>query len=70
MLMVVHFLRKLFVGFLSNNKVVKEMYEELNIRKLNKEEIEEVLNLINLDVDKEKILNFIIDNQNELLNIL
>ena len=30
------------------------MYEELNIRKLNKEEIEEVLNLINLDVDKEK----------------
>ncbi len=46
------------------------MYEELNIRKLNKEEIEEVLNLINLDVDKEKILNFIIDNQNELLNIL
>ena len=46
------------------------MYEELNIRKLNKEEIEEVLNLINLDVDKEKILNFIIENQNELLNIL
>ena len=32
------------------------MYEELNIRKLNKEEIEEVLNLINLDVDKEKNL--------------
>ena len=66
----VSFLRELFADFLFNNKVAKEMYEELNIRKLNKEEIEEVLYSINLDVDKEKILNFIIDNQNELLNIL
>lgn len=66
----VSFLRKLFVDFLYDNEIAKTMYKELDIRKLNKEEIEETLKSINLDVDKEKILNFIIINQNELLNIL
>ncbi len=66
----VSFLRKLFVEFLSKNKIAKTMYKELAIKELSKEEILDILNLIDLDIDKEKIFNFIIDNQNALINIL
>ncbi len=66
----VSFLRKLFVEFLSKNEIAQAMYKELAIKKLSKEEILDILNLIDLDIDKEKIFNFIIDNQNALINIL
>lgn len=43
------------------------MFKELNIKKLNKEEIKNILDGIDLSVDKQSILEFIINNQNKLL---
>ena len=64
----VTFLRNLFNDFLHSNKKAEKMFKELNIKKLSKEEIQTILDSINLDIDKQAILEFIINNQNELLH--
>ena len=64
----VTFLRNLFNDFLHSNKKAEKLFKELNIKKLSKEEIQTILDGIDLDVDKQAILEFIINNQNELLH--
>ena len=64
----VTFLRNLFNDFLHSNKKAEKLFKELNIKKLNKEEIQTILDSIDLDVDKQAILEFIINNQNKLLH--
>ncbi len=63
------FLRDLFKHFLDTNNMAREMYKNLNIKALSEEDINDVLDLINLDVDKRKIADFIYNNQS-LLSLL
>lgn len=57
-------LMKFFIDFINQNEKAKNMLKELKIEVLKPEEIEQIISKIPIEVNKEFIINFIINGQN------
>lgn len=62
----VKILREDFINLLLSNGGIYKEYKKLEIKELNSLKMDNILKEINLNIDKEKIKNFILENQKVL----
>lgn len=61
---------KYFFEFLDNTPEATKLYKELNITKVSKEEVIEIINKIPIKVDSDKVAEFVINGQNKVLDYI